>query len=160
MIEDVTEVKVDKDLIKDRVWRYGREEVWRESLSNNRVPFNGNHMKKTRLYMRLPKYDSRLFFAYRIGELQFKEYRRGEFRKRFGNTKCFADGCSQPDTLKHAVTCDGYNQTFQEQKLEHVMNPDIQIEFIDYLKKLDWERARKYGLPILYRKGSAGNLTL
>merc|ERR1711884_399258 len=110
--------------------------------------------------MRLPKYESRLFFAYRIGELQFKEYRRGEFKKRFGNTNCFADGCSQPDTLIHAVTCDGYNQTFQKHKLEHVMNPDIQLEFIDYLKKLDWERARKYGLPILYRQGSAGDLTL
>ena len=50
------------------------------------------------------------------------------------------------------VTCDGYENTFN--KLGQEMNPDIQLEFIDYLKKMDKERARKYYLPLLYRKGS------
>ena len=100
--------------------------------------------------MSLPRYDAKLFFAYRIGELQFKEYRRGEFRKKFGNTKCFADGCSEPDTLKHAMGCNGYDQMFR--KTEQDADPEVQQEFIEYLKKLDRERARKYSLPILYRK--------
>ena len=150
----MTEVKVDKNLIKEKIYSHGREEVWKETISNRRVPFNDNHMKQVRLYMRLPKYDSKLFFAYRIGELQLKENRRGEFRKRFGNTKCFADGCSEPDNIQHMVTCDGYENTFK--KLGQEMNPDIQLEFIEYLKKMDKERAKKYYLPLLFRKSTAG----
>ena len=100
--------------------------------------------------MKLPKYDAKIFFAYRIGELQFKENRRGEFTKKFGNTRCFADGCSEPDTLQHTMVCDGYDQLFRKNNQDY--DPDVQLEFIEYLKQLDKERHRKYSLPVLFRK--------
>ena len=150
-IPDVTRDCVEKEHIKAKVWSFGREEVWKEAICNKRIPFNDNHMKVGKPYMRLPKYDARLFFAYRIGELQFKAYRKGEFIRKFGNTKCFADGCGEQDTLQHAMRCDGYDQMFGKDEME-LFELDAQKEFIAYLKKMDTERARKYYLPLLYRR--------
>ena len=153
-IPDVTKYAVEKDLVKERIWDFGRREVWKEALKNKRVPISFSHLKQGRPYMLLPKYESRLYFAYRIGELQFKENRRGEYKKRFGNTNCFADGCSQPDTLEHALACKGYMTKWNKDPSwifwEDLDNIKI---FVEYLKKLDGERARFFYLPLLYRPG-------
>ena len=153
-IPDVTRFAVEKDLIKEKIWDFGRIEVWKEALKNKRVPISFSHQKQGRPYMSLPKYDSRLYFAYRIGELQFKENRRGEYKKKFGNTQCFADGCTQPDTLEHALACKGYQTKWNKDPSwifwEDMNNIKI---FIDYLKRLDRERARFFYLPLLYRPG-------
>ena len=149
-IEDVTQYHVDKDLVKEKVWKMGRQEVWKETLHNRRIPFNDNHMKITKAYMRMPKYDAKLFFAYRTGELQFKEYRKGEFKKKFGNTWCFGCG-EEPDTLEHVMKCCYYERRFQEKDF-NIDGTEEQLQFIEYLKKLDRERTVRFGLPILYRR--------
>ena len=92
-----------------------------------------------------------MFFAYRMGELQFKDYRRGEFRKKFGNTKCFAPGCSQPDTLEHVRKCDGYPPEVRFIPDNFNYDPNEQNEFIDYLIRLDAYRCKYFYLPLLYR---------
>ena len=102
--------------------------------------------------MSLPRYEAQRYFAFRIGELQFKDYRRGEFKKKFGNSKCFADGCSEPDRLEHVMKCDGYPDElrFRKQFYNHERTVD-QKEFVDYLVKLDAYRAKYYYLPVLHR---------
>ena len=101
-LEDSTEVCLDKDLIREKVWRIGREEIWKETLYNRRIPFNPSHLKTYKPYMRLPRYEAKLLFALKVGELQFKDYRRGEFKAKFGNTLCF--GCQEePDNLEHVM---------------------------------------------------------
>ena len=149
-LEDVTKVHLEKSHIKEKVQNYGRVEVWKETLTNNRIPFNHTHLRSVKTYMRLPRYEAKLYFAYKIGELQFKDYRRGEFKRKFGNTKCFADGCSEPDTLEHVRFCTGYDSRYT--KTEHETDENVRREFIEYLKRIDAERAKKYYLPVLFRK--------
>ena len=150
-LEDATKVYLDKNKIREKVWRVGREEVWKETLFNRRIPFNYTHMRRPKTYMRLPRYDARLFFAFKVGELQFKDYRRGEFKAKFGNTLCF--GCQEePDTLEHVMRCKFYENRFYKTDFEY--DPETQLEFIEYLKKLDRERNKRFKLPILYRKSN------
>ena len=146
---DATEVFLEKEHIKERIVHFGRTEIWKETLTNSRIPYNDNHMRSVKTYMRLPKYESRLYFAFKIGELQFKDYRKGEFKRRFGNTTCFADGCSGPDNLDHVRQCSGYESNFYKTDQEY--NDWSRKEFISYLKKIDAERAKKYYLPVLFR---------
>ena len=143
---------IEKDFIKKKIWDKGRAEIWKETICNSRVPTSTSHLRSPKPYMALPRYQSRIYFAYRIGELQFKDYRRGEFKKRFGNTKCFADGCSEPDRLEHAMVCDGYPKElrFTRPNFNHDRTDD-QKQFIEYLVKLDGYRAKYFYLPVLYR---------
>ena len=150
-LQDVTQFDVDKEMIKLRVWEKARGDIWRETLRNGRVPFNRTHVKTPKPYQHQNRYRSQIFFAYRIGELQFKDYRRGEFRKKFGNTKCFAPGCSQPDTLEHVRKCDGYPPEVRFIPDNFNYDPTEQNEFIDYLIRLDAYRCKYFYLPLLYR---------
>ena len=149
-ILDVNEYHLEKDYIRENIIHFGRTEVWKETLTNRRIPYNPTQMKRWRPYMSLPKYDSRLYFAYRIGELQFKSDRKGEYGRKFGNTKCFADWCSEEDTLQHVRRCPGYDVRFSKVKVDK--DEETRAEFISYLKKLDLERIKKYNLPILHRR--------
>ena len=111
-----------------------------------------SHMSKGNRhnYMQLPKYDSRLFFTYKIGELQFKEFRKGEFIKKYGNTNCFQPGCQSKDNLTHVMRCHQYENKFYETQIDSDENK-MKL-FIDYLKRLDKERAERFNLPIMYRR--------
>ena len=101
--------------------------------------------------MRRSRFESRLFFAFRIGELQFKDYRRGEFSKIFGDTKCFIDGCNERDDLYHVMRCEGYPSDLRFYETNFNYDPIEQENFIQYLKKLDSFRAKNFNLPVLHR---------
>ena len=151
-LDDVTVFDdVSKERIKRNVWELGRMNLWDESVKNRRVPFNRTYIKTPKPYMRRNRYESRLFFAFRIGELQFKDYRRGEFTKIFGDTKCFAPRCQSPDTLEHVMRCSGYPSDLRFELTNYNYDPIEQEEFIQYLKRLDGYRASKYNLPVIYR---------
>ena len=150
-LPDATKENIGKELIRDRIWEIGRVEIWKDTVKNKRVPFNRTHVRFLKQYMALDRYKSRLFFAYRTGELQFKEYRRGEFGKRFGNTKCFMNGCNEPDNLEHVMKCDRYPDELRFHYNNYNYDPDEQREFIEYLQKLDVYRGRQFDLPVLYR---------
>ena len=151
-IPDVSYIKLEKDFIKQKIWSFGRAEIWKESTKNRRVPMEFSHMSKGNRhnYMQLPKYDSRLFFTYKIGELQFKEFRKGEFIKKYGNTNCFQPGCQSKDNLTHVMRCHQYENKFYETQIDSDENK-MKL-FIDYLKRLDKERAERFNLPIMYRR--------
>ena len=100
--------------------------------------------------MRMSRYQSKLFFAYRVGDLQFKDFRRGEFSKKFGNSNCFT-GCSQPDRLEHVMQCEGYPVELRCDLKYFDYDPVEQPMFVEYLEKLDAYRAKYYYLPLLYR---------
>ena len=101
---------------------------------------------------KLSKYEARLFFTYRIGELQFKSYRKGEFIKKYGNVQCFERGCIEEDTLEHVMRCQDYDIRYR-QTMTHDSDY-LQIKtFVQYLVELDGYRSRKFGLPIMYRRG-------
>ena len=150
-IPDVITEDVDKDLIRKKIWEFGREEIWDESVRNNRVPFNRTHVRFHKQYMSLDKYSSRLFFAYRIGEIQMKDYRKAEFTKRFGDTKCFIKGCNEPDRLDHVRRCQGYPPDLRFERDNQDYDPQEQAEFIEYLTRLDSFRAKNFDLPLLFR---------
>ena len=150
-IPDVYLDNVSKEDIKEAIWRVGRIEVWEESLKNKRIPFNHSHIKRGELYWKLNKYDSRLIFSYRIGELQFKHYRKGEFMKRFGNTLCF-EGCNEPDTLDHVMWCDRYPIRYWGNTKSIDKDYSLIPSFVEYLKRLNDHRAREYGLAVMYQR--------
>ena len=150
-LPDATIENIDKELIRDKIWEIGRIEIWKDTVRNKRVPFNRTHIKTHKNYMSMGRYLSKLFFAFRVGELQFKEYRRGEFNKRFGNTKCFMDGCDSPDNLEHVRTCDKYPEDLRFPDDNFNYDPNEQREFIKYLQKLDVYRGKQFDLPLLYR---------
>ena len=151
-LDDVTVFDdVQKKEIKDKVWELGRRRIWRESVKNRRVPFNRHYLKSPKLYMRRNRRESRLFFAFRIGELQFKDSRRGEFTKSHGDTNCFMEGCEEPDSLKHVMRCPKYPDELKFRLTDYNYDPYEQNEFIEYLKKLDSYRMYKFNLPIVFR---------
>ena len=80
----------------------------------------------------------------------FKDYRKGEFKKKFGDVNCFA-GCDSADTLSHAMECKQYPEDMRFSFTNFNHDPNEQKEFIDYLEKLDKFRAQKWGLPVIYR---------
>ena len=149
-IADVSKEAVSVEFIKDKIWQAGRAEVWKETLSNSRLPKTMNHLRHPKEYMKLSRYQSKLFFAYRVGDLQLKDFRRGEFSKKFGNSKCFM-GCSQPDRLSHVMTCDGYPLDLRFNLSDFDYDPENQKKFIEYLMKLDAFRGKYCMLPLLYR---------
>ena len=151
-LDDVTVFDdVPKSEIKAKVWEQSRIRLWREAIKNRRIPFKRFYAKRPQLYMRKSRYDSRLFFAYRVGELQFKDCRRGEFSKVFGDTSCFVKGCEEPDSLLHVMNCSGYPADLRFVPDNFNYDPSEQDEFIDYLKRLDGFRAKMFNLPVLYR---------
>ena len=151
-IGDVTTDDISLEYIKSKIWEFGRMEIWKETLTNSRIPKSPNHLRHPKFYMKLPRYQSKLFFAYRVGELQLKDFRRGEFSRRFGNSRCFT-GCLQADRLDHVMTCEGYpaDIRFQPDKFEVNYDPNDQKVFISYLVKLDAYRAKAFSLPLLFR---------
>lgn len=115
-VEDVTSRYVSKDIIRQKVWDFGRKEIWKEAIKNKRIPYSHNHLNKGNIlnYMQLPKYEARMYFTYMIGELQFKNNRKGEFIKRFGDLKCFQKNCENLDSLEHVMTCQYYDNRYTE----------------------------------------------
>ena len=151
-LDDVTVFDaVSKKEIKEKVCELGRRKLWRESVKNRRVPFNRHYIKTPKLYMRRNRREAKLFFAFRIGELQFKDNRRGEYTKKFGNTTCFMDGCNQPDSLQHVMSCNRYPADMRFGLSDFNHDPHEQNEFIDYLQKLDKFRLKEFNLPLIYR---------
>lgn len=151
-IDDVTLMDdVSKEEIKEKVWDKGRKDIWGDSVKNRRVPFNRYFFKTPKPYMTRSRYQSRLFFAFRIGELQFKDYRKGEFNKKFGNTECFMEGCNEPDRLDHVMRCEKYPSELRCELRNFNHDPNEQDEFIEYLTKLDKFRYDNFNLPVMYR---------
>ena len=97
------------------------------------------------------RYRSRLYFAYRIGQLQFKDYRKGEFTRIYGDVKCFMEGCEEKDDLEHVMRCQKYPADLRCELTNFNYDPDEQEEFMDYLERLDKFRAMKFNLPVLFR---------
>ena len=69
----------------------------------------------------------------------------------FGNTKCFMDGCDEPDSLKHVMSCRKYPVEMRCYLDNYNHDPNEQDEFIEYLRKLDGFRAKHFNLPVMYR---------
>ena len=151
-LNNVVTNKTEKELIKENVWEFGREEIWQETLRSSKVPYNDTHHKRHRMYTTLPKFEAKLYFAFKIGELQFKENRRGEYRAKFGDTLCFVPGCNQPDTLEHVQRCRGYTRC-KIPELGEWEDLDSIKKAIEYLTYLDWHRSFYYKLPLIHRPG-------
>ena len=120
-------------------------------MKNRRVPLNRTYAKTPKPYFLETRYRSRLFFAFRIGELQFKDFRRGEFTRKFGDTKCFMPNCDNADSLVHVMECKHYPPELRFNFTNYNYDPIEQVEFINYLEKLDKFRALNFGLPVIYR---------
>ena len=151
-IPDVTIERMDKAVIKEAIWDYGRKEIWREALKNQRVPFNHTHKKQYKLYGSLPKFEAKLYFAYKVGSLRFKAFSKGESMRKYGNTDCWIPGCTGPDTLEHVLSCWGYKTKYKGPGWEWEDLQSIK-KVTKYLTELDLERLRRFGMSLVYRPG-------
>ena len=151
-IEDVTTVKVDKKIVKETIWDFGRNEVWMETLGNRKIPYSANHQSRYRLYGQLPRDQAKLFLAYKTGGLRFKNESKGEFLKRFGDLKCFIKGCNGLDTLEHVKNCRGYRSKYVGPGWEW---EDLQSinKTVSYLVDLNRERQIRFNCPLIYKPG-------
>ena len=83
--------------------------------------------------------------SYYTGELCFKDFKRNEMSRKYGNTKCFA-GCDEPDNLEHVMACKEYDT-----KIDNFYQDGTDRHFVKFLAALDIERWRKYECPLIYR---------
>ena len=107
-------------------------------LNNRRAPYSHRPNKIKKDYWSMTKLDARLVLAYKTGELNFKDFKRREMTRIYGNTNCFVVGCKQKDNLKHVIECEGYDtkiQKFEQDGQDKKMAP--------FLRALDMERWRK-----------------
>ena len=144
-LPDVTEIRVRKEDIKEMVWKKARIEIWENVMKNRRIPFRSNFGKTKKNYWKMPRYKAKLLLSYYIGELNMKDYKRNEMRKRFGNTNCL-EGCDEPDNLKHVMECERYETKPKNFKLD-----GTDEKLVNYLASLDKERFRKHEYPLVYR---------
>ena len=144
-LPDVTNTPITKEVIKEKVWKVAREELWINSMRNRRVPYTSKIKKAEKQYWGFPKHQAKILLSYYTGELTFKDSKRHEMTKKFGNTKCFT-GCDEPDSFEHVKVCPNYDT-----KPENFNLDGTDRQFIKYLTELDMERWRKYLCPLVYR---------
>ena len=151
-LPDVTTYEVTKQRIKENVWKISRLNLWGAVTKNKRTPYCHHYKKAKKLYWQFPRLEAKLMLSYKIGELNFKENKRREMKKTFGNTDCFvpwcidAEGKRNKDTLEHVMTCEGYKT-----KAKHFNLDGTDIRMAEYLRALDIERWRNFGLSLVYR---------
>ena len=143
-LPDITIHNVPKDIIKELVWRKARQELWLNSMKNRRVPFTPTIDKSGKPYWRFQRYEARLILHYKIGELSFKDYKKNEMKRKFGNLRCFA-GCEEIDSYSHVKQCERY-----ETKVKNFDLDGTDEKLAKYLRALDRERFRKYGSPLVH----------
>lgn len=89
--------------------------------------------------------------AYKTGELNFKDYKKWEMKRKFGNTECFyCEG--EKDDLTHVMQCGGYET---QPKNFHLDGTDKR--FAEYIRALDAERWRKFEMGLVYRRNRVSN---
>ena len=138
--------------MKETIWNHGRMEVWMETLSSRKIPFNAEHVSQYRWYGQLPKYEAQLFLAYKIGGLRFKYDCKGEFGRKYGDTDCFVEGCREPDTLDHVMYCRGYKSRYIGQGWQWEDLTSVK-KVTKYLTELNSERTRRFKIPLIYQPG-------
>ena len=146
-LPDVNLTEVCKERIKENVWRIARNKLWDEMLNNRRAPYSHRPNKIKKDYWNLPKLEARLVLAYKTGELNFKEFKKREMTRIYGNTNCFVTGCREKDTIWHVMQCEGYTtkiKNFKQDGQDKLMAP--------YLRALDMERWRLYECGLIYRR--------
>ena len=144
-LPDVTQYRIPKDGIKEAVWKKARQELWVNSMKNRRVPFTPIIEKSKKQYWTFPRLEARLILGYKIGELEFKDNKRHESVKRFGNLRCL-EGCDMPDSLEHVMQCKRYDTRVDDFKLD-----GTDAKFVKYLRAIDLERFRKFQYPLVWR---------
>ena len=146
-LPDVTETRVTKESIKESVWWKARVDLWKRTIKNKRLPAIPEIRKKTKLYWTLPKREARLIMSHNIGELNFKENKKNEMKRKFGDIKCFA-GCDEIDSFQHVKECERYTVKAKNYNLD-----GTDEKLAKYLADLDSERFKKYACPLVYRIG-------
>lgn len=144
-LPDVSERPVEKDIVSEVITDKARMEIWEDTLAIRRVPVRLNEKKSGKLYFHLPKREAQLLLAYYVGELQFKNHRRNEFRKVFGDVDC-VNGCGGLDDFDHMKVCPAQSVKWNEDVDIH---PETLLRF---LKDLENQRMLSAGLPLIFRR--------
>ena len=146
-LPDVSEIPLEKEVIKEAIKTKARRELWLETLKVRKVPLIIDELKSNKLYWHYPKREAMLVFNYKVGQLEFKNYRRQEMKRKFGDINC-VKGCEEPDDLEHVKSCGRYRTKWTEKTDSH---PKYLVEF---LKDLESERlaATNFKLPLVYRR--------
>ena len=146
-LPDINLTEVCKERIKENVWRQARYKLWTDMINNRRAPYSFRPYKIKKDYWGLPKLDARLVLAYKTGELNFKEFKKREMTRLYGNTNCFIVGCREKDTLRHVMECEGY-----ETKIKNFPQDGQDKNMAPYLRKLDLERWKYFECGLIYRR--------
>ena len=113
--------------------------------------------KEKKQYWELEKRRARLVFAYHTGNLDFRNDKKGEAVRKFGNTNCLVPACAGRDELSHVVKCFGYKTKPKE---ETFLGIDGNESLAEYLDLLDAERYHKFRAPLLFRNQIGGKRKL
>ena len=146
-LPDITVQNISKDKMKKQMWKVARDELWQTVLMDRRVPYQECPKKYKKDYWSLEKRRALLVFAYKIGNLDFRNNKKGEALRKFGSTACLASGCPGRDDLQHIIDCSGYDNKPEEGAFD---GDDVKLA--DYLDKVDAERFSKWRAPLLFRR--------
>ena len=145
-LPDLTVTQLDPDLTKERIREVNDDELLREVWASKAAE------KRTWLRLRLkphfkwPKMLARARMMEAAGGLRFMAQASGWksfYRARQLSVMCVSRLCDEEDTLSHAKSC-----KFMYTKWSDNFEDDNHKKS-DYLVKLNYERRRRFGLPIL-----------
>ena len=144
-LPDVGENFVEKNVIDSSVKQAVATRLWLETFDSTKTFKHWTpEMTMNRSYFMMPKLESKLLLALRIGELNFKLSRKRESLQRYGGLECFVGVCLGLDGPQHVSECFGYEARLKPGHSEK--------ELAEYLKELHLERMKKYSLPLVYMK--------
>ena len=155
-LPDITVHDIGKERMKKLIWKKAREDLWLAVLKERRVPYQDSAEKSKKDYWAFNKRKSSLIFAYKVGNLDFRDDKKGESLRKFGSTACIVPHCPGIDNLAHVRECYGYKT--KPGKYAFKGNEE---ELGDYLDALDAERFGVFRAPLMYRKqlGNVPKLT-
>ena len=145
-LPDVTVSNIGKEKSKEMMWKKARMELWKTVLLDRRVPYQDTPDKYRKDYWKLNKRKAKLVFAYKVGNLDFRNDKKGEAIRKFGTTECLAPGCGEKDEISHVVECSGYGSRPTAGAFE---GDDEALA--TYLDELDRERYGTWRAPLMYR---------
>ena len=154
-LPDITKYNIGKEQLKLGMWKVARDNLWLAVLKDRRVPYQDTPKKFKKDYWKLERRRALLVFAFKIGNLDFRNNKKGEAMRKFGSVACLVPGCTGKDDLEHVLECSGYNSKPGDGAFE---GDDVALA--EYIDNLDSERFLAWRAPLLYRKsGSAPKLT-
>ena len=145
-LPDLTVQELDPDLVKERIRKVNDEELLRDVWKSSVVERRAWLRLRWKPHFKWPKMQARARILEAAGGLRFLAQASGwksYYRARQVSTSCVSRLCDAEDTAEHAKIC-----KFMITKWKDDYEDDNRMK-ADYFTRLNRERRRRYGFPIL-----------